>query len=182
MHTLTVGTISRTSLGIRPFPPGEITRGGFHFSANGMPLYKVAAYVPVLLFGFGDQSELDFGTQLVCGRQVKTLECVLPEGFTLDGEMIELEKPRGSKSAPAPSFVSGRGSDPRYPPPVFLKAEIQQRPLGAVPPIFPKSGDSDLAHAPSFHTGTGQRSGKIRRKCGELSPLPLNRIFRLRKI
>ena len=93
LHTLTVGTISRTSLGIRPFPPGEITPGGFHFSANGMPLYKVAAYVPVLMFGFGDQSELDFGSQLVCGRQIKRLECVLAEGFTLDGEVIELEKP-----------------------------------------------------------------------------------------
>lgn len=93
MHTLTVGTIPRTSLGIRPFPPGDIAPGGFNFSANGMPLYKVAAYVPVLLFGFGDQSELDFGSQLVCGSKVKRLECVLSEGFTLDGEVIELEKP-----------------------------------------------------------------------------------------
>jgi len=93
MHTLTVGTIDRTSLGIRPFPPGEITAGGFSFSANGMPLYKCAAYVPVLMFGFGDQSELDFGGQLVCGRQVKTLQCQLTEGFTLDGEMIDLPNP-----------------------------------------------------------------------------------------
>jgi hypothetical protein len=45
------------------------------------------------MFGFGDQSELDFDGQLVCGRQVKTLECVLTEGFTLDGEIFELEGP-----------------------------------------------------------------------------------------
>lgn len=93
MHTLTVGTISRMSLGMRPLPGGEIQPGGFNFSANGMPLYKVAAYVPALLFGFGDQSELDFGPQLVCGKQVKSLECILPDGFTLDGEMIHLEQP-----------------------------------------------------------------------------------------
>lgn len=93
MHTLTVGTIPRISLGMKPFPPGDILPGGFSFSANGMPLYKVAAYVPALLFGFGDQAELDFGSQLVCGRQVLSLECVLTEGFTLDGEMIALDKP-----------------------------------------------------------------------------------------
>jgi hypothetical protein len=102
MHTLTIGTIPRTSLGIRPFPPGEILPGGFSFSANGMPLYKVAAYVPVLMFGFGDQSELDFGGQLVCGRHVKSLECVLTEGFTLDGEMIELAGPSKVKLSSGP--------------------------------------------------------------------------------
>jgi diacylglycerol kinase family enzyme len=93
LHTLTVGTIERTSLGIRPFPPGEIAPGGFHYSANGMSLYKVAAYVPVLLFGLGDQSELNFGPQLICGRQAKRIECLLTDGFTLDGEIFDLPSP-----------------------------------------------------------------------------------------
>ena len=90
MHTLTVGTISRISLGIRPFPHGEVRPGGFHFSANGMPLYRVAANVPTLLFGMSDQSELDFGPKLVNGKQVGEIECELTDGFTLDGELFEL--------------------------------------------------------------------------------------------
>ncbi len=92
-HTLTVGTISRLTLGIRPFPQGEIRPGGFHFSANGMPLYKVAAYTPTLLFGLTDQKLLDFGDQLVNGRQVERLDCELGEGFTMDGEIFNLERP-----------------------------------------------------------------------------------------
>jgi hypothetical protein len=90
MHTLTAGTIPRLALGIRPFPPGDVLPGGFHFSANGMPLYKVAAYVPTLLFGLGNQGELDFGDSLVCGAQVRELECRMSGGFTLDGELFEL--------------------------------------------------------------------------------------------
>jgi hypothetical protein len=93
MRALTAGTISRMTLGLRPLPGGDIKPGGFHFSANGMPLFKVAAYVPALIFGFGDQSELDFGPQLVCGKNVQSVECILTDGFTLDGEMIELDKP-----------------------------------------------------------------------------------------
>jgi hypothetical protein len=95
MHSLVAGTIPRLSLGIRPFPPGEILPGGFSFSANGMPLYKVAALSPSLLFGIGDQNALKsagFANQLVCGRQVKELECELTDGFTLDGEIFDLPK------------------------------------------------------------------------------------------
>jgi hypothetical protein len=116
MHTLTVGTISRMSLGMRPLPGGEIQPGGFNFSANGMPLYKVAAYVPALLFGFGDQSELDFGAQLVCGKQVQSLECILSEGFTLDGEMIDIAQPsRVTLSAgPVVRFWTRKKSAPAF--------------------------------------------------------------------
>ncbi|MGK5083891.1 hypothetical protein WDW37_11365 [Bdellovibrionota bacterium FG-1] len=90
MHNLAAGTIERLSLGIRPFPPGEIKPGGFHFSANGMPLGKVAMHSPSLIFGMNDQRELDFGDRLVCGSQVRELECDLTDGFTLDGELFDL--------------------------------------------------------------------------------------------
>jgi hypothetical protein len=90
LHTLTIGTIERISLGMRPFPPGAVKPGGFHFSANGMPLFKVAAYVPTLLFGIGDQSQLKFGDRLLSGTQASQLEADLTDGFTMDGEMIAL--------------------------------------------------------------------------------------------
>lgn len=90
MHTLTAGTIPRLSLGIRPFPPGEIRPGGFHFSANGMPLMRVAANVPTLLFGMGDQCGLDFGDRLIPGKQVGEVVCDLSDGYTLDGELFDL--------------------------------------------------------------------------------------------
>ena len=93
LHTLTVGTIPRLSLGIRPFPPSTNQPGQFQFSANGMPLYKVAAFSPTLVFGLGDQSQLDFGPQLVCGNETQELVCELSEGFTMDGELFELAEP-----------------------------------------------------------------------------------------
>jgi hypothetical protein len=109
-HTLTIGSIPKVSIGIRPFPPGEIKPGTIAFSANGMPLYQVANYAPTLLFGIGDQRQLDFGNELVSGIGTRELSCRLVEGFTMDGEIFELPEPAEVKvtAGPVVRFWVGR--------------------------------------------------------------------------
>jgi hypothetical protein len=101
-HTLTVGSISKVSIGIRPFPPGEVEPGTLAFSANGMPLLQVANNAPTLLFGLGDQRTLDFGDELVSGNGARELSCRLTEGFTMDGEIFELSSPASVRISPGP--------------------------------------------------------------------------------
>jgi hypothetical protein len=101
VRALTVGTIERVSLGIRPFPPEPVKAGAFHYSANGMSLAKVAWHAPTLLFGLGDQRKL--GTSAVlAGANAQSLEAVLSEGFTMDGEMFGLERPTRVRLSPGP--------------------------------------------------------------------------------
>ena len=103
-HALTVGTIERLSLGIRPFPPEPIKAGGFHYSSNGMSLGRVALHSPSLLFGMGDLRSLEerYAGRLRSGANARELTCVLSEGFTMDGEMFELPEPRRVRLAPGP--------------------------------------------------------------------------------
>lgn len=101
LHTLTVGTIARLSLGIRPFPPVPITAGGFHFSANGMALLNVVRHSATLLFGMGDLRRIQ-DESLINGAQTEELTCALSEGFTLDGEMFPLERPSEVRVSPGP--------------------------------------------------------------------------------
>lgn len=104
MRSLLVGTIGRLSLGIKPFAPEAVLPGGFHLSANAMPLTKVALHAPTLLFQLGDQRKLSqkYRSELVSRAGVHELVCELSEGFTMDGEMFDLEKPTKVKITPGP--------------------------------------------------------------------------------
>jgi len=95
LRALTVGTLERASLGIRPFPQVKVKPGTFHVSGNGMPLMQVAWHAPTLLFGLNDQRKLASRPkiQLISAAHATALECKIPEGFTLDGEMFELKIP-----------------------------------------------------------------------------------------
>lgn len=90
-HSVVIGSIAHINLGIKPFPPEEIRPGGFHFSANGMPLHKVFFHSPTLLFGMGDQRNLMSRNALRAGTNVNSLELEIDEGFTLDGEVFHLD-------------------------------------------------------------------------------------------
>lgn len=102
VHALTLGTIDRLSLGIRPFPPEPIRPGGFYYSANGMPLWKVAMHSPTLLFGAGDVRRLAKSGTMACGAQVREFECELTEGFTMDGEIFEIQDRARVRVSPGP--------------------------------------------------------------------------------
>lgn len=103
LRALLAGTISRVSLGIKPFAPEPICPGSFHVSANGMSLVKIALHSPSLLFQLGDQRNLSRrGHRLFSATQVQELNCELSEGFTLDGEMFEIEARSKVKISPGP--------------------------------------------------------------------------------
>jgi hypothetical protein len=104
LRSLAVGTIARASLGIRPFAPVPIEAGSFHVNANGMSLPRVVWHSPTLLFGMGDNRRLaqELGNQLITRVGCKVLECELTEGFTMDGEMYEIEGKAKVKITPGP--------------------------------------------------------------------------------
>lgn len=93
LRALTIGTISRVTLGMRPFSPVPIENGRFHVTGHGISLARVVAHTPTLCFGLGDIRKLNLGRKLVVGENVRELECRLTEGFTMDGEVFELKKP-----------------------------------------------------------------------------------------
>ncbi|MBI3558347.1 MAG: hypothetical protein HY074_18930 [Deltaproteobacteria bacterium] len=92
LRSLAMGTISRLSLGLRPFAPEPILPGGFHLAANSMPVGRVALHAPTLLFQIGDQRKLarKMSRELISATGVREVRCELSEGFTMDGEMFEM--------------------------------------------------------------------------------------------
>jgi diacylglycerol kinase family enzyme len=101
-RSLVAGTISRLSLGIRPFPPGEALAGAFSYTSHALSLAKVVLHAPTLLFGAGDARKLRRERELACNSGIRELDCRLTEGFTMDGEMFELQEPTPVRIRPGP--------------------------------------------------------------------------------
>ena len=102
LQSLTVGTIPRLSLGMRPFVPDTVNAGGFHATGHGLKIHQVVRHLPTIVFGLGDLRKLKCQEKLVVGAGVSRLECRLSEGYTLDGEMFELQKPTFVRITPGP--------------------------------------------------------------------------------
>lgn len=102
LQSLTVGTIPRLSLGMRPFVPDAVNTGGFHATGHGLKIHQVVRHLPTIVFGLGDLRKLKCQEKLVVGAGVSRLECRLSEGFTLDGEMFELQEPTIVRITPGP--------------------------------------------------------------------------------
>lgn len=104
VYSLVAGTIDRLSLGIRPFAPAPIMPGSFHVSANGMPTSRVALHAPTLLYRLGDQRRLaaQVPVRLLAAAGTRELRAELTEGFTLDGEMVEIKGSARLRISPGP--------------------------------------------------------------------------------
>lgn len=93
LRSLTIGTIQRLSLGMRPFVREPLKNKQFYATAHGLRLRQIVRHLPTLLFGQGQLRSLNYPGKLVVGTETQSLECILSEGFTLDGEMFELREP-----------------------------------------------------------------------------------------
>ncbi len=90
LHSLIVGVLGRSTMGLRPLPPEPVGARRFHLSGNGMRPAMVFRHSPALLFGRRDQRELVGEYPVVAQANVAELRLELSEGYTLDGEMIAL--------------------------------------------------------------------------------------------
>lgn len=104
LHSLIVGVLSRSTMGLRALPPAPVEGARFHISGNGMKPAVVFRNSPSLLFGRGDQRELLGKHPLVSQANLSELRLELSEGYTLDGEMIPLDGPRACTITPGPSI------------------------------------------------------------------------------
>ncbi len=102
LHSLIVGVLERSTMGLRALPPEPVSEGRFHFSGNGMRPGAVFRHSLTLLFGQGDQRELAAEHPLVAEANVGVLELALTEGYTLDGEMIAVEGTRACRISAGP--------------------------------------------------------------------------------
>lgn len=102
LHSLIVGVLERSTMGLRALPPEPLAEHRFHFSGNGMRPAAVFRHALTLLFGQGDQRELAAEHPLVAEANVRELKLTLTEGFTLDGEMIAVEGTRACTISAGP--------------------------------------------------------------------------------
>ncbi|PRP93585.1 diacylglycerol kinase family protein [Enhygromyxa salina] len=102
LHSLIVGVLERSTMGLRALPPEPIRAHRFHISGNGMRPAVVFRHSLMLLFGQGDQRELAVEHPLVARANIGELGLELTEGYTLDGEMIALEGARACRISAGP--------------------------------------------------------------------------------
>ena len=105
LHSLIVGVLERSTMGLRALPPEPVAAGRFHFSGNGMRPGAVFRHSLTLLFGQGDQRELAAEHPLVAEANVRELRLALSEGYTLDGEMIAVEGARACAISAGPTIA-----------------------------------------------------------------------------
>lgn len=114
-HSLIVGVLERSTMGLRVLPPEPVEPHRFHFSANGMRPASVFRHALSLLFAVRDQRELEGQHPLVARTNVRELRFTLTEGYTLDGEMIRAEGARSCTISAGPSvqfWAAPRASSP----------------------------------------------------------------------
>ena len=102
LHSLIVGVLERSTMGLRALPPEPVGERRFHLSGNGMRPGVVFRHSLTLLFGQGDQRELEAEHPLVARANVEELRLALPKGYTLDGEMIAVEGVRECRISAGP--------------------------------------------------------------------------------
>lgn len=103
LHSLIVGVLERSTMGLRALPPEPIADRRFHISGNGMRPAAVFRHSLMLLFGQGDQRELAAEHPLVARANVSELRLTLTDGYTLDGEMIAVEGARACTISAGPT-------------------------------------------------------------------------------
>jgi hypothetical protein len=102
-HSLIVGVLERSTMGLRVLPPEPVEAQRFHFSANGMRPAAVFRHARSLLFAHRDQRELEGEHPLVARANARELRFALTEGYTLDGEMIRVEDTRACTISAGPT-------------------------------------------------------------------------------
>lgn len=112
LHSLIVGVLGRSTMGLRALPPEPVEPRHFHLSGNGMRPAVVFRHALTLLFGQGDQRELIAEHPLVAQANISSLRLRISEGYTLDGEMIAVEGTRECtiSAGPMVEFWAVRGA------------------------------------------------------------------------
>nr|WP_255216744.1 diacylglycerol kinase family protein [Pseudenhygromyxa sp. WMMC2535] len=104
LHSLIVGVLERSTMGLRPLPPAPVHPRRFHLSGNGMHPTQVFRHAMPLLFARGDQRELEGRYPIVARDNVGELRMTMPEGYTIDGEMIVVEGARACTISAGPAI------------------------------------------------------------------------------
>lgn len=105
LHSLIVGVLERTTMGLRVLPPEPVEDRRFHISGNGMRPPTVFRHALTLLFAQGDQRELAPEHPVVARANISELRFRICDGYTIDGEMIAVEGTRDCTISAGPMIV-----------------------------------------------------------------------------